>query len=162
MLYIIYYLLSIIYYILYIVYHITNMNAYSGPKLRQGSLCKYPGRHAFPGKFPHTLQLPAGSLTNTMLAIVVQRQKCYACKTTKEESDMFVAIKAGTKGSQTDVWKCNACHALHSRINRLQASHGELVSGFKDMDQTTKDGFLARAATMFKGTLVKELSEAVH
>ena len=81
---------------------------------------------------------------------------------TKEENEMFVAIKAGTKGSKSDVWKCNPCHALHSRINRLQDSHGLLVSGFKDMDQTTKEGFLGRAANMFKGTLVKELSEAVH
>ena len=153
------------------------MNAYSGPKLRQGSLCKYPGRHAFPGKFPHTLQLPAGSLTNTMAAIAVQQQKCYACKMTKAESDMFLTTKANgasiatdrppREGSlhgvvSTDIWKCKSCHALHSRINRLQASHGDLVSGYKDMDQTTKEGFLARAGTMFKATLVKELSEAVH
>jgi len=144
------------------------MNAYSGPKLRQGSLCKYPGRHAFPGKFPHTLQLPAGSLTNTMAAIAVQQQMCYACKVKKAESDMFIHTKAGTKagdantGFLDDVWKCKACHALHSRIQRLRGSHGDLVSGFKDMDQTTKEGFLARAHTMFKVTLVKELSEAVH
>ena len=141
------------------------MNAYSGPELRQGSLCKYPGRHAFPAKFPHTLQLPAGSLTNTMPATVQQHQ-CYACKMTKADSDMFISTKSGTTASHsgfaTDIWKCKGCHALHSRINRLQASHGDLVSGFKDMDHTTKEDFLARAGNMFKATLVKELSEAVH
>ena len=77
------------------------MNAYSGPKLRQGSLCKYPGRHAFPVKFPHTLQLPAGSLTNTMLATVQQHQ-CYACKMTKADSDMFISTKSGTTASHPD------------------------------------------------------------
>ena len=75
---------------------------------------------------------------------------------------MFIAIKAGSKGAQHDVWKCKPCHALNSRINRLQESHGLLVSGFKDMDLTTKEDFLSRAAGMFKTVLIKELSEAVH
>jgi hypothetical protein len=102
-----------------------------------------------------------------MAAIAVQQQMCYACKVKKAESDMFIHTKgkagdANGKGFLDDWWKCKACHALHSRIQRLRDSHGDLVSGFKDMDQTTKEGFMARAHTMFKVTLVKELSEAVH
>ena len=68
---------------------------------------------------------------------------------------MFVAIKEGILGASEDVWKCNSCHALNSRINRLKGTHGNLVQGFQNMDHSTKEDFMSKAGNMFKAELTK-------
>jgi len=92
----------------------------------------------------------------------VDMKCCITCTQLKDSKLMFICIKAGSKGSPKDVWKCRACHALDSRVARLRDIHEELVDGYREMEHATKADFMQKAAKMFQGDLAKELQEALH
>ena len=89
----------------------------------------------------------------------VVMKMCGTCKQLKDTKIMYINIKAGSLGSKEDVWKCRACNALISRINRL--TDLELISGYNKMEQSTKEDFMSKAVDMFKQDLAKELQEAL-
>ena len=93
----------------------------------------------------------------------VDMKVCTTCKQMKDKKVMYISLKKELAGRKDDAWKCKACNALNSRINRLRESgYDDLVDGFQEMETNTREQFMVRASNMFRAELAKQLNEAYH
>ena len=54
-------------------------------------------------------------------------------------------IAQASKDRGPEVWRCNTCNKLRSRVMRMQENHGRLVGGFSNLGQEEREKFNCEA-----------------
>lgn len=86
--------------------------------------------------------------------------QCCTC-TTKGAKEDLVLIRAATKGSPLAVFRCKACHAMKSRLNRIMSRRGTLAKDWENMSETDRSEFIKNNNTLYGRELETKVTDAV-